>query len=314
MNKPVLTLSPTAYLHWQFLCQQKTEVTAFGVSSETDSLYVSFLYVPEQECSSAYTDPADGAIGEAAEWCLDNDIAPHRVGKIWLHTHPEMSATPSHTDESTFKDTFAQKTWAVMAILSKTGDESCRLRFNGKEGAPSGDWTIPIAVDWASIVYHLPHLSELHVQWEKELAERVTERVWAPISVPSYLQKGSGPYVRTRSSDTQPARGLGDDEYYNSYADKVEVFQEKLVGAMTDDEGEELAVGTRVGWKTDGELLTGDIIEIDYESGMCEVLPDNSHDTDIVHVDDLTSIDGYNLSEGEDEDEGNHIAPYFAHG
>ena len=76
---------------------------------------------------------------------VDAGRQPAQFGRIWIHTHPEISAQPSITDEETLARVFAKAEWAVMFILSKTDDVYCRLRFNV---GPGGEMEIPVEVDY----------------------------------------------------------------------------------------------------------------------------------------------------------------------
>lgn len=171
-----LRLSPLAALHWQFLAHAvKTEATAFGITNENDGLLVESLWVPKQECSVVTTETDDGEFNEMAEWAYDNQIAPHRIGKIWLHTHPGTSPTPSGTDEKTFIEKFGNCDWTVMGILAKGGDNYARVKFKAGGGH---SFQIPIITMWEELHKSLPNLADLSEKWTEEVKEKIRERVW----------------------------------------------------------------------------------------------------------------------------------------
>src|SRR5690606_33202362 len=52
-----------------------------------------------------------------------------QFGRLWAHTHPGNSASPSGTDEDTFERVFGGCDWAVMFILARGGETYARLRI-----------------------------------------------------------------------------------------------------------------------------------------------------------------------------------------
>lgn len=171
---PSLKMSPVAYLHWQYLCHAgPTEVAAFGIAAADDPLKIERLWVPKQECTPAFCETDEGEFNELLEWAFDNSVAPNRVGRVWFHTHPGSSATPSGTDENTFLKEFGKCDFAVMAILARGGQTSCRLRLMAAGGV---SLEIPIEVCWNEMSKELGELvKEASTEWESEYAARVRE-------------------------------------------------------------------------------------------------------------------------------------------
>jgi hypothetical protein len=77
---------------------------------------------------------------------VDKGRKPEQFARIWLHTHPGDSPTPSGTDEHTFMDVFGRCDWAVMFVLAQGGKTYARLRFNV---GPGGDVLIPAEIEFA---------------------------------------------------------------------------------------------------------------------------------------------------------------------
>jgi len=78
----------------------------------------------------ASVDFSDEGIAEFTMDMVERRLHPKQFLRVWIHTHPNMSARPSSVDEETFARVFEHSDWAVMAIVSKSGSEYCRLQMN----------------------------------------------------------------------------------------------------------------------------------------------------------------------------------------
>ena len=117
-DSPRLIFTPRAWLKWQFLCHAgPTEIGAFGLSNENAPLVVEDLLVVKQATTSVSVAFDDIAVADLFDDMADAGIPPNRFARIWLHTHPGASATPSGLDE-TFRRVFGGCDWAVMGILA----------------------------------------------------------------------------------------------------------------------------------------------------------------------------------------------------
>ncbi len=87
----------------------------------------------------------DAAVADFFDSQVDQGLPPSRFGRVWIHTHPGSSATPSLRDEETFARSFGTVDWAVMFIIAQEGQTYARLRFNI---GPGGSLEIPVAVDF----------------------------------------------------------------------------------------------------------------------------------------------------------------------
>ena len=87
----------------------------------------------------------DAAVADFFDQQIDLGRKPQQFLRIWLHTHPGDSASPSSTDEETFARVFGNSDWAVMFILARGGQTYARLRFNV---GPGGHVQIPVEVDF----------------------------------------------------------------------------------------------------------------------------------------------------------------------
>jgi len=170
-----LTLSPPAWLKWQYLCHAgPTEAAAFGLSAEDDPLYLDDLLVVKQRVTAVTAAFDDAAVADLFDDLTDAGFAPARFARVWLHTHPGCSPEPSRTDEATFARAFGRCDWAVMAVLSRSGRTYARLHF---AAGPGGSVELPVAVDWAAwpLVATDPGrpLSAVAAEWRREYAALV---------------------------------------------------------------------------------------------------------------------------------------------
>jgi len=128
-SRESLILSSDAYrkLVW-FRDQKKTEVGAMAISKPEDPLFVTdFEFLP-QECTSVKTDFDTDAQNEWMETKLIDGHNPDNFARIWAHTHPGASATPSGTDWDTFQEAMGEAAWGVMLILGTSNEFVCVFR------------------------------------------------------------------------------------------------------------------------------------------------------------------------------------------
>ncbi len=143
-RRPRLRFSPTAWAKLLFVRDcGPTEVGGFGIAAEDDLLYVEDIRMVKQACTTISVTFDDVAVAEFFDEQIDAGRRPERFGRIWIHTHPGVSAEPSHVDEETFGRVFGPCDWAVMFILAHGGETYCRLRFRA---GPGGAWEIPVEV------------------------------------------------------------------------------------------------------------------------------------------------------------------------
>lgn len=119
----------------------------------------------------------DAAVADFFEAQVDAGRRPEQFGRLWLHTHPGDSPTPSGTDEHTFTQVFGRCDWAVLFVLAQDGQTYARLRFNI---GPGGDILIPTEIDFTR-----PFAASDQAGWAKEyegniqplaLPERISAR------------------------------------------------------------------------------------------------------------------------------------------
>ena len=160
-RQPVLRFSPTAWAKLMFFRDYgDTEISGFGISEPEDLLCVSDFQTVRQDATLASISLDDQAIADYFDSQVDAGRKPEQFFRLWLHSHPGNSATPSSTDEDTFARVFGRSDWAVMCVVAQEGKTYARLRFNT---GPGGDVLIPVCVD-----YSMPFGPSDHESWEAE--------------------------------------------------------------------------------------------------------------------------------------------------
>ncbi len=163
-----------AWLKLQFLCHAgETEVGAFGISTSNNSLYVENVAPVKQRCSCVSVEFDDEAVAEFFDQQVDEGKTPDQFARIWLHTHPGDSPTPSSVDEDTFARVFGRCNWAVMFILARGGQIYCRLRVGTRteERGVQLAASIPVTVDYSQL--GTAGIAFPTADWAKEYARNV---------------------------------------------------------------------------------------------------------------------------------------------
>lgn len=166
-----LKFSPYAYAKLAYLRDKgETEVAGFGISDEAEPLTIVDFRMVEQEATSCFVEMDGESICKLMEKLyLEENISPERVTRIWIHTHPGNSATPSGTDEKTFEECYGQCAWSVMAILARGGATYARLQYRCK--APASfleDIELQKRELTWSIDYSIPFPASNHALWAEE--------------------------------------------------------------------------------------------------------------------------------------------------
>ena len=144
--QPCLTFAPWAWLKLQYFCHAgPTEVGGFGIARAADPLYLEDFVTVRQLATAVSVRFLDEAVADFFDRCVDAGLDPQRFSRVWCHTHPGDSVTPSGTDEETFARSFGACDWSLMFILGRTGKTYARLAF---PAGPRGEVLVPTAVDW----------------------------------------------------------------------------------------------------------------------------------------------------------------------
>jgi proteasome lid subunit RPN8/RPN11 len=189
---PILRFTSTAWAKLQLMCHAgSTEIGGFGITAVDDPLLVEEFVTVQQICSEVTVRFDDAAVADFFEMQVDLGRKPEQFARVWLHTHPGSSPTPSGTDEQTFMRVFGKCDWAVLFVLSRTNQTYARLRFNV---GPGGDLDLPVEVD-----YTQPFAASDHAAWLAEYQLHVSAERF--ITGPALLQPAGSAAALSTGND-----------------------------------------------------------------------------------------------------------------
>lgn len=234
-NRPIkLRFSPVAWAKFLFMRDVgDTEVGGFAITLPNDLLYINDFILPKQKCTMASVSFEDESVANFVDDMVDKGFKLEQFLRIWIHTHPNMSASPSHKDESTFSDVFGKCDWAVMAIISSNGAQYCRLQVNG--GPFPGSFEIPIEIDYKS--YNFPASDSKG--WRKEYEDNVDKTVY---SYAGYFGGGRGypsGYAKGHAGERGHVAGFmfdDDDGWWDEYPEAPQQGEHVRSGCHTSTE------------------------------------------------------------------------------
>jgi len=214
---PLLRFTPYAWAKLLFLRDYgESEVGGFGITSADDLLLVEDIQLTQQECTTVTVKFDDISVADFFDNQVDQNRQPEQFGRIWIYTHPDISAAPSIVDEETFARSFGRVDWAIMFILAKGGETYARMRFNV---GPGGEAMLPVQVDCNT---HFPASDQ--VAWEEEYLQHViieddwvfAQQPFHPIFDPyGFQQDKSYPSIDEIDDDNEfDMTGFVDDFYY----------------------------------------------------------------------------------------------------
>jgi hypothetical protein len=143
---PDLQFTPYAWAKMQYLRDcGPTEIGGFGISAADDLMLVENVVLVPQTCGPVSVVFDDAAIADYFDQQVDQGLVPERFARIWIHTHPGHSASPSTVDEATFRHVFGRSNWAVMFITARGGECQARLQFSA---GPTAVQPVGVSVDF----------------------------------------------------------------------------------------------------------------------------------------------------------------------
>jgi proteasome lid subunit RPN8/RPN11 len=166
-----LRFSPTAWAKLlYFRDKSDCEVGGFGITKPDDLLSVIEFVTVKQEVTAVSVKFDDEAVGGFFDEQVDLGRKPEQFGRIWLHSHPGDSPSPSMTDEDTFKRVFGSCQWAIMFIVAQNNKSYAKLSFNV---GPGGQVLIPVEIDYSQEFG--PSNQEM---WDAEYKANVRKITW----------------------------------------------------------------------------------------------------------------------------------------
>lgn len=130
VNPRELVFTPAVYARLRhFANATENEVAAWGICEDPDNpLLVTDLHLPLQTNNPCYVEMDDDAINR---YLVDQTIlgrSPEQFMRVWIHTHPGASPTPSSHDRDTFERLTKELPWLVMFIMSEAASMTATYR------------------------------------------------------------------------------------------------------------------------------------------------------------------------------------------
>jgi len=170
-----LKFSPIAWakIKWMVARGDKLEISGFGVSKEDDPFSIVDFHTLKQECTGVETSMDDKACNQYMERMAKKGIAPNRCMRVWIHSHPFSTGTPSPsgTDNTTLEEkTGADSHWSIMVIMGQ-GTPFARLQIREEllDNEPI-EMEMDCEVDWTLLA--TPKILD---EWKKEFTANVHE-------------------------------------------------------------------------------------------------------------------------------------------
>lgn len=233
-----LTLQPEAFLKLMYCCHAaETEIAGFGVSTDRDPLTIERFELIRQTASAVTVEFDDEAVADFFDEMASTQVSPARCGRLWIHTHPGASASPSGTDERTFNRAFSACDWAAMIIVSREEETFCRLRFSA---GPGGEMLLPVVFDWSSLptwlLTHHGRLDAIVSSWQQQLQNLVQVETYSLLD--PQKDRLPGRRVRRGMIFDEVMTPLSDDEkQWLDWFEERQAIEEELEIALAAEEG-----------------------------------------------------------------------------
>lgn len=161
----------------------------------------------KQRCTAVTVEFDDNSVADFFDEQVDAGLKPEQFGRIWVHTHPGISADPSPTDEETFDRCFGSVEWTVMFILAQGGETYVRLRFNV---GPKSSQRMDVEVD-----YSHPFQASNSFAWKREFDANVQKVKWREAA----LRLTDSAFVDPETEDLETDLvAVVDDESFDEFA------------------------------------------------------------------------------------------------
>lgn len=158
-------------LKW-FRDKGHSEVSAWAITKKENPLYVTDLKFIKQKNTVAFTKFDDDAIALMCYQLGEEGIEPNNCMRIWVHTHPGNSASPSGHDETQFNDCIGVNDWFVMLILAKDDSTTCRIGMNTSFGKTSQEINVKHSFSIEDLKDK--NIPEIIKSWEEEYNTNVS--------------------------------------------------------------------------------------------------------------------------------------------
>jgi proteasome lid subunit RPN8/RPN11 len=172
--KAEIIISGWAYYKMRYYANKyEVEVGGWGVApSAEEPLTVKDIALTKQESTPGSIDFDDEGVVQFMEDMCDLGYKFDQFMRVWVHTHPGNSATPSSTDRETYQDLATTLPFVVMLIIAREGEVSAELGYTCAGVFFSAK--LPVKIDWTL---------DSWLEWNKEFHEHVEVPKPAPREV-----------------------------------------------------------------------------------------------------------------------------------
>jgi proteasome lid subunit RPN8/RPN11 len=150
-----------------------TEVGGWFVSDSLDNLlYVSDFQTVKQTVTTTTVEFDDDDMTDYISRMSEQEIWPAMCQKIWVHTHPGNSSSPSGTDWNTLNSMMEKidvNDWVIMFILAMDNSYTCKLAYK----TPFGNIFQDIKCEFLSYYYE---------EWDEEFKKNIHKKVFKPVN------------------------------------------------------------------------------------------------------------------------------------
>lgn len=172
-----LTLRFTAYAWCKLRYLQSkvtTELGAIGIATPQNPLLIVDIAILRQQVSEGWNEFDNDALAEYLDQGVAKGWDPEHFMRVWIHTHPGDSPTPSPTDWGTFNGKWAPHSeWSIMFIVAQNGATHATLHQRGrKEWLPGTNLEVEAGLDVTA-----PFPAGDHASWDGEL-KKLRPKKW----------------------------------------------------------------------------------------------------------------------------------------
>lgn len=181
-----LYFTPYAWSKLLFLRDiEDCEVGGFGVLPTLVNV-IEDIQLVKQEVSSVAVDFDDEGLADYTCRMSEAGYNAAQFNRVWIHTHPGNSPSPSGTDEETFAKYLPCKPFSIMYILAKGGQQYCRMKIESSPIDANGATVSMSSLLKTDIYYELDFPASNREAWEAEYRSLVSEKSYI-----TYSYKGS---------------------------------------------------------------------------------------------------------------------------
>lgn len=172
-----LTFTPYAFAKIMYMANAvDIEISGMAITTSSDPLLVTDFLLIKQEGTEASTefdmDHYEEVMFALCDPSGETKLQPTQCQRIWVHTHPSFSPTPSLTDVKTFSDGWGVCDWSVMCIVTQEGEMFAQLNIKSSAENVTGKHIRHKLETGVSYLHPFPETD--HEAWQEELDTLVT--------------------------------------------------------------------------------------------------------------------------------------------